>query len=120
MNGPTEAQDALARLPVTNILVERRRAFGRLAVASSPGGEERFVARQESLLGGAGWSAALRIVAIDATTDSWEGMSIVHGPTNQLTGSPAHLIEFRLGALEAGLKNCHQHSHSAGTLEDAR
>jgi NTE family protein len=47
-------------------LDERRRAFGRLAVASSPGGEEAFVARQAALLGDAGWSDALRIVAIDA------------------------------------------------------
>jgi NTE family protein len=47
-------------------LVERRRAFGRLAVASSPGGEERFVERQAALLAGVDWSPALRIVAVDA------------------------------------------------------
>ncbi|HEX6020936.1 MAG TPA: patatin-like phospholipase family protein, partial [Solirubrobacter sp.] len=47
-------------------VAERRRAFGRLAVEASPGGEERFVARQEELLAGVDWSPALRIVAVDA------------------------------------------------------
>jgi NTE family protein len=65
-------------------VAERRRAFGRLAVAASPGGEERFVARQEALLAGVDWSPALRIVAIDADSgervvfDAASGVPLAH------------------------------------------
>jgi NTE family protein len=73
--------DAFARLATAweaagETLTERRRSFGRLAIVSSPGGEERFVARQEALLDGADWSPALRIVAIDA--DSGERVVFGH------------------------------------------
>jgi NTE family protein len=46
-------------------VTQRRRALGRLAVKTAPGGEEEVVARLAPLLPAA-WPAALRVVAIDA------------------------------------------------------
>jgi NTE family protein len=45
---------------------ERRRAFGRLALERSPGGEEAAVANVAARLSGSVWPAALRVAAIDA------------------------------------------------------
>jgi NTE family protein len=45
---------------------ERRRAFGRLALERSPGGEEAAVASVAARLPGANWPASLRVAAVDA------------------------------------------------------
>ena len=45
---------------------ERRRSLSRLALESSPGGEEELVAQQARRLPAGSWPPALRIVAIDA------------------------------------------------------
>jgi NTE family protein len=45
---------------------ERRRAFGRVALQHSPGGEDAFVARVERRLPDTTWPAGLHVVAIDA------------------------------------------------------
>jgi NTE family protein len=47
-------------------LRDKRQALGRMAIAMSPGGEERFVERIASLLPSERWPEPLRIVAIDA------------------------------------------------------
>ena len=47
---------------------ERRRAFGRVALQRSPGGEDVSVSRVERRLPHSTWPAALRVVAIDAQT----------------------------------------------------
>ncbi len=47
-------------------LTQRRRAFGKLAMRHSPGGEDAFVARVGRRLGSDVWPAPLRVAAIDA------------------------------------------------------
>jgi NTE family protein len=52
---------------------ERRRAFGRLAIERSPGGEEAAVASVAERLPGGVWPASLRVAAVDA----WRGELVV-------------------------------------------
>ncbi|MDA0165704.1 patatin-like phospholipase family protein [Solirubrobacter ginsenosidimutans] len=56
---------------------ERRRAFGRLAVEQSPGGEEAAVASVARRLPGGGWPASLRVAAVDARS----GERVVFDPS---------------------------------------
>jgi NTE family protein len=47
---------------------ERRRAFGRLAIERSPGGEDALVERIAPQFADDAWPSALRVVAVDADT----------------------------------------------------
>jgi NTE family protein len=66
--GSAEAFDVLAGAwqAAGATLTQRRRAFGRVALEHSPGGEEAFVERVERRIPGTRWPPALRVVAIDA------------------------------------------------------
>jgi NTE family protein len=66
--GGAEAFDVLARAwrAAGATTTQRRRAFGRVALQHSPGGEGAFVSRVERRLPDTTWPAGLQVVAIDA------------------------------------------------------